>query len=76
MERYVGKVAVVTGASSGIGLTTAQVFVRKGLIVVGLARRIDKMMVSNIYIFPLSQVIIKEIGSRVIYLTFLRIITA
>ena len=45
MDRYSGKVAVVTGASSGIGLATAQAFVRKGLIVVGLARRDEKMKV-------------------------------
>lgn len=45
MERWAGKVAVITGASSGIGLATAQAFVRKGLIVVGLARRKTTMEV-------------------------------
>lgn len=51
VDKWIGKVAVVTGASSGIGAAIFKDFANSGIIVIGLARRLDKV-----------EEIIKELG--------------
>lgn len=48
MEKWRGKVAVVTGASSGIGAAIALDFVQHGLIVINLDRNVDEEKVKEV----------------------------
>lgn len=43
MKRLEGKVAIVTGANSGIGKATAELFAREGASLVLAARRLDRL---------------------------------
>ncbi|GJQ80413.1 hypothetical protein Trydic_g12272 [Trypoxylus dichotomus] len=43
MEKWNNKVALVSGASSGIGAATAKALVRSGMKVVGTARRVERV---------------------------------
>jgi NAD(P)-dependent dehydrogenase (short-subunit alcohol dehydrogenase family) len=43
MSRLAGKIAIVTGANSGIGETTAELFAREGAAVVLVARRAQEL---------------------------------
>ena len=54
MTRWASRVAVVTGASVGIGAAISKSLVQHGMIVIGLARNKDAIEVSFFMIMILS----------------------
>ena len=50
MNQWVGKVALITGASSGIGYDLSKRLCELGMNVVGCARNIEKIQVSNVHV--------------------------
>lgn len=51
MERWAGRIACVTGASSGVGAAICTELVKHGMIVCGLARRKDKVEALRLSLF-------------------------
>ena len=57
MDRWRGRVAVVTGASAGIGAAVCKLLANNGMKVVGCARRIEKieeLSIQNDNIIPMK----------------------
>jgi len=50
MERLEGKIAVITGGNSGIGLVTAQLFITESANIFITGRRQDELAYSSIQI--------------------------
>lgn len=51
MDKWVGKVAVITGATEGMGNLLCKELVKAGVVVVGVARQIKKLKVSFFFFF-------------------------
>lgn len=64
MEKWINKVALVTGASSGIGAVIALSLADAGMLVVGLGRRIEKIEVLIILNHKICNFILIKIFSR------------
>lgn len=48
MDRWNNRVAIVTGANSGIGKAIVKALLSNGMVVIGIARRENLLMVSII----------------------------
>lgn len=50
MERWNNRIAIVTGANSGIGKAITLALLENGMIVIGIARREELFLVRILYI--------------------------
>lgn len=48
MDKWKGKLALVTGSSAGIGASITKALANSGMIVIGLGRRVDAIEVRNL----------------------------
>ncbi|PSN43294.1 Farnesol dehydrogenase [Blattella germanica] len=60
MDRWVGRVAIVTGASAGIGASISEELVKKGLKVVGLARRVEMIQSMSHELKPFFNLVLQN----------------
>lgn len=70
MDKWKGKVAVVTGASAGIGADISLALAQQGMLVVGLARRAEALEVMPNWInFDISYRVwkFKKLSSNLVY---------
>ena len=67
MERWAGRVALITGASAGIGAALAERLVQYGMKVVGCSRNVQAIEVSNnvMTVFPLDKPMLTSKPSKV-----------
>ena len=47
MDRWIGRVSLVTGASAGVGASIAKSLVQNGMKVIGVSRNPEKIQVSK-----------------------------
>lgn len=71
MERWKGRVAMVTGANSGIGAGVTQRFLESGLTVVGVDHQIDNLQVNFLFSVSLSICLYRSFSSTRTHITYM-----
>ena len=74
MDRLKGKVSIVTGANSGIGKCTAELFAREGSDLVLVARRLDKLKEVEAYCAGLGVKVISVSADVSVYADCQRVV--